>query len=213
MTPEMIFLFFGRKVMLGFVPFWQQVLSPLFYVHMLDWSMKWIFGWNCQNMLMEDKIIFYQHLFAYTSVRQIVHWFQIMRAKRFQMYDEGFSLQVGVGHLPPAYPLHQITTPLVLFDGTADSLQDVSLRTLPSVVAKYTVQGYEHLDFIWAESVGRKVWPLIVQLLNRLQVPDDISLQNGQSSSIRFEKFKRRNSSSVSRIPSPPLSDAEDVKM
>lgn len=162
---------------------------------------------------MEDKIIFYQHLFAYTSVRQIVHWFQIMRAKRFQMYDEGFSLQVGVGHLPPAYPLHQITTPLVLFDGTADSLQDVSLRTLPSVVAKYTVQGYEHLDFIWAESVGRKVWPLVVQLLNRLQVPDNISLQNGQSSSIRFEKFKRRNSSSTSRIPSPPLSDAEDVKM
>lgn len=72
MTPELVFLFFGRKVMLGFVPFWQQVLSPLYYVHMLDWSMSWIFGWHAKNMLLEDKIIFYQHLFSYTSVRQIV---------------------------------------------------------------------------------------------------------------------------------------------
>ena len=72
MTPELVFLFFGRKVMLGFVPFWREVLSPLFYVHMMDWSMRWIFGWHSQNMLLEDKIIFYQHLFSYTSVKQIV---------------------------------------------------------------------------------------------------------------------------------------------
>ena len=72
MTPELIFLFFGRKVMLEFVPFWREVLSPLFYVHMMDLSMQWIFGWHSQNMLLEDKIIFYQHLFSYTSVKQIV---------------------------------------------------------------------------------------------------------------------------------------------
>ena len=141
-----------------------------------------------------------------------------MRAKRFQMYDEGPSMQIGVGHLPPAYPLHQISSPIALFDGTADSLQDVSLRQLPAVVAKYSVQGYEHLDFLWAESVNRKVWPVIVDLLNRLQVsefdnsivPKEVLIENDSQFQVHFEKFKKRRSSkSKTRVPSPPLSDSE----
>lgn len=90
------------------------------------------------------------------------------------MFDEGPTLQVAIGHLPPAYPLHQITTPIALFDGTLDTLQDESLRHLPAVVARYTVTGYEHLDFMWAESVGRKVWPLVLRLLNRLRVRNPV---------------------------------------
>ena len=91
-----------------------------------------------------------------------------MRAKRFQMFDEGPAMKVASGHLPPEYPLKQIKTPLVLFEGTADSLQDASLKQLPSLVGKHFVEGYEHLDFIWAESVGEMVWPLIINYLNQL---------------------------------------------
>lgn len=72
MSPEVVFLLLGRNVMLGFVPFWQRVLSPRVFVYLIDSSMKWVFGWNSTNMTLEDKIIFYQHLFAYTSVKQIV---------------------------------------------------------------------------------------------------------------------------------------------
>lgn len=86
------------------------------------------------------------------------------------MFDEGPSMKVGTGHLPPSYPLHQIKTPLILFEGTADSLQDSSLKHLPALVKNYTVEGYEHLDFMWADSVGSKVWPQIIKLLNQLQV-------------------------------------------
>lgn len=156
-----------------------------------------------------------------------------MRAHRFQMYDEGPSVQVGIGHLPPAYPLHQITTPIALFDGTSDSLQDASLRHLPAVLAKYSVEGYEHLDFLWAESVHRKVWPLIVRLLNRVQIqppqsrsdPSDLSLEklrqlihSDNKMSEEIEKFlfsenklcsdmKVRRSRSNQRLLSPPSSD------
>ena len=98
------------------------------------------------------------------------HWFQIMRAKRFQMFDEGPAMKVASGHLPPAYPLNQIQTPLVLFEGTSDSLYDSSLKRLPSLTGRHDIEGYEHLDFMWAGSASEKVWPLIINYLNRLRV-------------------------------------------
>ena len=141
-----------------------------------------------------------------------------MRAKRFQMYDEGPSMEIGLGHLPPAYPLGQITTPIVLFDGTADSLHDASLRQLPAVVAKYTVQGYEHLDFLWAESLNRKVWPVIVSLLNRLEAEavqnhsaSDVLISSETPLQLHFQKFNKRRNSKA-RFPSPPSSDPEVEK-
>jgi hypothetical protein len=91
-----------------------------------------------------------------------------MRAKRFQMFDEGPAMKMASGHLPPEYPLKQIKTPLVLFEGTADSLQDASLKQLPSLVGTHFVTGYEHLDFMWAENVSEKVWPLLINYLNHL---------------------------------------------
>lgn len=87
------------------------------------------------------------------------------------MFDEGPTNKVASGHLPPAYPLNQIKTPLVLFEGTADSLQDPGLQQLPSLVGKHDIEGYEHLDFMWAESVGEKVWPQLIEHLNRLRNP------------------------------------------
>lgn len=86
------------------------------------------------------------------------------------MFDEGPAMKVGTGHLPPAYPLTQIQTPLVLFEGTADSLCDASLKHLPSLVGRHDIDGYEHLDFMWAQSVGERVWPLILKYLHQLQV-------------------------------------------
>lgn len=92
-----------------------------------------------------------------------------MRAKRFQMFDEGPAMKVGTGHLPPAYPLTQIKTPLVLFEGTSDSLQDSSLKHLPSLVGRHWISGYEHLDFMWAADVSERIWPKIVEYLHQLK--------------------------------------------
>lgn len=121
-----------------------------------------------------------------------------MRARRFQMFDESPSMKVGTGHLPPAYPLKQIKTPLILFEGTADSLQDLSLTHLPALVKNYTIEGYEHLDFMWADSVGNKVWPQIVNLLNQLQ-----SVNNSNEND--FSKSKKNSNQKA------PLSPPSDI--
>jgi len=188
LTPELVFLIFGRNVMFSFVPFWQRCLSPRAYAFTLNHTMQWLFGWHIRNIRKEDKAILFQYLFSYTSVQQIVHWFQIMRAGRFQMFDEGVSMAFAPGHVPPAYPLHQITAPLVLFEGTSDSLSDASLKSLPAVTTRVTIAEYEHLDFMWAESVGRKVWPHIVKLLDTPQkCPDLPSPPSENSDGLLFQ--------------------------
>lgn len=111
-----------------------------------------------------------------------------MRAKKFQMFDEGPAFKVSTGHLPPTYPLNQIQTPLILFEGTQDSLQDSSLKRLPSLAARHEIEGYEHLDFMWAESLSLQVWPLIINHLNRLRV----------------NKSKTKNSMTERKPISPP---------
>ena len=115
------------------------------------------------------------------------------------MFDEGPAMKLGTGHLPPAYPLTQIKTPLVLFEGTSDSLHDVSLKHLPSLVGRHCVQGYEHLDFIWAADVGEQVWPQIIKYLNQLRCvksscepispPPEISKMSKMSRKVLIEVF------------------------
>ena len=78
MSPEIVFLLFGKKAIFSFVPFWQRVFSPQTFVFFLDTSMRWMFGWHGENIKFEDKIIYYQHLFAYTSVKQIVVRYKVM---------------------------------------------------------------------------------------------------------------------------------------
>ena len=92
MSPEIIFLFFGRKIMLSFVPFWQRIFSPQTFVYFLDTSMKWMFGWHCDNIRFEDKVVYYQHLFAYTSVKQIVVSKKLRKRKRSDILMMALSL-------------------------------------------------------------------------------------------------------------------------
>lgn len=117
-----------------------------------------------------------------------------MRAKRFQMFDEGPTMKVGTGHLPPSYPLSQIKTPLVLFEGTSDSLQDSSLKHLPSLVGRHDIRGYEHLDFMWAADVNEKVWPEILKYLNQLKsiknLKQPLSPPPEYSKEVLIEAFK-----------------------
>lgn len=52
-----------------------------------------------------------------------------------------------------------ITTPITLFCGSRDNLSDVSFMraNLPNVDLNI-VEGYEHLDLIWAMTAAEEVW-------------------------------------------------------
>ncbi|GBC04496.1 hypothetical protein RclHR1_00570052 [Rhizophagus clarus] len=170
-SPNIVYLFFGRKAFLTMAMFWQKVLSPPIYTELLDKCMKFLFGWDGKNMTKEQKSVSYSHLYSFTSVKSLVHWFQIIRANKFQMYDElpPYSSSTAMGHYCQEFPTKQIKTPIGVFYGGSDSLVniDILLKQLPKPAFIKEIQPYEHLDFLWASDVHKTVFPKLFDLLNK----------------------------------------------
>ncbi|KAI9476033.1 MAG: Alpha/Beta hydrolase protein [Benjaminiella poitrasii] len=172
-APSIIYCLLGRKIFLKSVVFWQRVISPPVFVKLIDGAVRFLFGWHCKNMAEEQKLVSYQHLFSMTSVKTIVHWFQIISSGRFQMYDETPSLlpystiNSVVDHLPAKFPTKQIKTPIAIFYGSGDTLVDFDIlqANLPPLAYVKNIHHWEHMDFLWADGLEDKVFPDIVKLL------------------------------------------------
>jgi lysosomal acid lipase/cholesteryl ester hydrolase len=169
--PESIFYMFGRKAFIPSTLFWRRKLSRYRYVKIIDGMLSWIFGWRTQNLAPEEKPLLYAHIYSYTSVKIVVHWFQIMRTNKFQMFDD-YQTANGdeyIGHVLPEYQTSQIRCPIALFSGGCDMLPNLKaiLENLPqpNVVYTHIEPNYEHLDFIWGRDAKEKIFPKLINLL------------------------------------------------
>jgi len=168
-SPELIYLFFSRKIFLKSVVFWRELFSARAYTALMDFCQGSLFGWDSAHIRFMDKMIAYQHLYAFTSSKLIVHWFQIMRAGKMQMYDEGSPVQIGEGHVVPQFTLDAIRSKVALFLGGRDSLVDneyTKSHLGESVVHVTEIPDYEHLDFLWANDVDSRIYTKIIDLLS-----------------------------------------------
>lgn len=85
-SPEVIFLAFGRRSILSSTVMWQSILYPPIYVQIIDMCLSFLFNWTGNNINQNQKLAAYPHLYSLTSTKSVVHWFQIIRNKSFQMY-------------------------------------------------------------------------------------------------------------------------------
>jgi lysosomal acid lipase/cholesteryl ester hydrolase len=81
-SPEVIYLLFGRKSVLSSTLFWQRILTPATFAAVIDVATWGLFSWTSE--FLAYKSVVYRHLYSYTSVKMVVHWFQIIRTGRFQ---------------------------------------------------------------------------------------------------------------------------------
>ncbi|KAI8096736.1 Alpha/Beta hydrolase protein [Halteromyces radiatus] len=188
-APSVVYLIFGRKMPLELAMFWQRMVSPPLYVRIIDTCVKFLFGWQGNNITPEQKLVSYQHLYSPTSVKTLVHWFQIIRTGQFQMFDEmpsrlPFKRQSSVtDHVPPRFPTKQITTPMALFYGGSDLLVNFKVlsRDLPRPLAYIkSIDSWEHLDFIWAAGIEDIVFPDIIRLIDHFNPISKKHHQNGR---------------------------------
>ncbi|KAF3940584.1 hypothetical protein ABW19_dt0208958 [Dactylella cylindrospora] len=172
-SPDVIFLFFGRRSLLPSTMFWQSILYPPIFVTAIDKSLKFLFNWSCNNITFQQKLAAYAHLYSFTSVKALVHWFQIIRNKSFQMYDDDLQRPMGWGYGRSFYkvakfPTKNISAPVVLVYGGSDSLVDIGvmMSELPGHTVAKEVPHYEHLDFLWGDEVDRLVVPHVLEALD-----------------------------------------------
>ncbi|KAF7158985.1 hypothetical protein CNMCM6106_005939 [Aspergillus hiratsukae] len=173
-SPYFLFLLFGRRSILSSTPMWQTILYPPIFVRIIDASLSILFGWEGKNISRYQKLAGYLHLYSFTSTKSVVHWFQIMRHRTFQMYDDEIHAPFSVVasqrfYKPVKYPTRNIKTPVVLLYGGSDSLIDIGAmsRELPRGTVAKSIPSYEHLDFLWARDVDQQVFGHVFEALER----------------------------------------------
>ncbi|KAG7120196.1 lipase like protein [Verticillium longisporum] len=177
-SPQVLFLLFGRRSILSSATMWQSILYPPIFVKLIDYGLTFLFNWRTKNITVSQKLAAYPHLYSFTSTKSVVHWFQIIRNKSFQMYDDDvqqhMSLNTSSKYTKVAkYPTRNIKTPIVLVYGGSDSLVDIKvmLRELPSQTVATEIPHYEHLDFLWGRDVDHRVFPHVFDALDNFTDP------------------------------------------
>ncbi|KAI4258751.1 MAG: hypothetical protein L6R42_004910 [Xanthoria sp. 1 TBL-2021] len=171
-SPDVLFLAFGRRSILSSATMWQAILYPPIFVRLIDMSLAFLFNWGSKNISAHQKLAAYPHLYSFTSTKSVVHWFQIIRNKSFQMYDDDVQAPLSLGaseryYKVAKFPTRNIKTPIVLVYGGSDSLVDIDvmLRELPKHTVAKEIPHFEHLDFLWAEHVETLVHPQVFEAL------------------------------------------------
>ena len=171
-SPQVLFLLFGRRSILSSATMWQSLLYPPLFVRVIDLGLSFLFKWKTKNISTSQKLAAYPHLYSFTSTKSVVHWFQIIRNRSFQMYDDDvhppLSLRGTSKYTKVAkYPTRNIKTPIVLVYGGSDSLVDIKvmLKELPSQTVATEIPHYEHLDFLWARDVDQLVFQHVFDAL------------------------------------------------
>jgi lysosomal acid lipase/cholesteryl ester hydrolase len=172
-SPSVLFLLFGRRSILSSATMWETILYPPLFCRVMDMSLSFLFNWQTQNISTSQKLAAYPHLYSFTSTKSVVHWFQIIRNKCFQMYDDDVHQPLGVTPTTryskvAKYPTRNIRTPVVLVYGGSDSLVDIKamLKELPPQTVATEIPHYEHLDFLWARDVDTQVFQHVFDALD-----------------------------------------------
>ncbi|RDW72463.1 sterol esterase [Aspergillus mulundensis] len=173
-SPNFIFLLFGRRSILSSTTMWQTVLYPPIFMRIIDTSLSFLFNWKCKNISRSQKMAGYLHLFSFTSTKSVVHWFQIIRNRNFQFYDDEIYAPFSIAaserfYKPVKYPTKNIKTPIVLLYGGSDSLVDIDVmqKELPRGTTSKIIPKYEHLDFLWASDVSELVFGHVFEALDQ----------------------------------------------
>lgn len=183
-SPNIMYLMFGKKTLIPSATFWENIVYPPLFVRIIDLSIKVLFDWKSRNINFDSKISCYSHLYSPTSVKSVVHWFQIIRNAQFQMYDEVVSITsfVSRSFRPLNFPTKtNITVPIRLLYGGIDSLVDIErmLKLLPEKETEaYEIPNHEHLDLIWSDHVEELVISKVVGLLKN---HDRKTIMNGSA--------------------------------
>lgn len=195
-SPQVLFLLFGRRSILSSATMWETLLYPPLFSRLIDMGLSFLFGWKAKNISTSQKLAAYPHLYSFTSTKMVVHWFQIIRNKCFQMYDDDVHQPMSVSTSQKyskvaKYPTRNIRTPVVLVYGGSDSLVDIKamLRELPPQTVATEIPHYEHLDFLWARDVDAQVFQHVFDALD--------SFTDAEHSREEYDHYNRMRTESL----------------
>ncbi|OBA28733.1 alpha/beta-hydrolase, partial [Hanseniaspora valbyensis NRRL Y-1626] len=159
LQPQLLFLFFGKKILLPTATtLWPKILPINLFNLAIKYSTLFLFNWENKN-INKSQTVSFKNLYSPTSVKCIVHWFQILKTQNFQMFVSSDDLNENNNSIFEATPFPtrtNIKVPLLLVYGTSDSLVDIETlkKNLPEKTTfELPISKHEHLDIIWGDDV------------------------------------------------------------
>jgi len=119
---------------------------------------------------------------AGTSIKNLAHFLQGIRAGHFRQYDYGSHAEnlrrYGSIH-PPHFELHRLRVPTALFSGSNDALASPAdvrrlerqLRPTGAIVEWREIDNFAHLDFTWSTRAADVVYKPLCRLLQTRHLP------------------------------------------
>ncbi|NWX32542.1 LICH hydrolase, partial [Notiomystis cincta] len=131
-------------------------------------------GGSIQNMNVSRTDSYTGRYPAGTSVQNIIHWHQTIRANQFQAYDYGCKENMKKYNqtAPPVYKIEEIKIPTAVWSSGQDTLADPKdmARLLPRItnlIYHEHFPAWGHLDFLWGLDATEKMYLKIIELLKK----------------------------------------------
>jgi len=138
-------------------------------------------GTDRMNLNESRMDVYMSHTPGGTSVRNMIHWSQLVTSGKFQMFDYGPTLNIL--HYNQSTPLQYSPQnlnfpPMAFFVGGVDKLAD--LTDIKKLVDKLPQNNkpiliheellYDHLDFVWGIDAHIKIYPQIVSIAQKYSI-------------------------------------------
>ncbi|KAI9361151.1 Alpha/Beta hydrolase protein [Zopfochytrium polystomum] len=172
---------FGVKGFLPVMGVVQRWAPPMVFMTLAYHMFHYLFGWTDTNWNPANKPAYFQFTPRPQSAKLLHHWAQMGSAKVVQPFRAQHPPSPASASASPATPHYDVTAvrcPLALYYGTKDTIVDA--RRLHRecwaargrgvrLVAVEEVDGYEHMDCLWAVDAGAKVWRRVVKVLEGVE--------------------------------------------
>lgn len=117
-----------------------------------------------------------EHECAGASLKQAIHYGQLVKNRRFSQYDYGMKINLEIygSEEPPEYNLTNVVVPIAYYYGKTDIIivlkdQKDSIKLLPNVVENYLVPSSEftHMDMIMGNDAPILVNERVLKLFEK----------------------------------------------
>uniref|UniRef100_A0A8B9NCH2 AB hydrolase-1 domain-containing protein n=1 Tax=Accipiter nisus TaxID=211598 RepID=A0A8B9NCH2_9AVES len=133
-------------------------------------------GYNEKNLNMTRLDVYTSHYPDGTSVKNMIHWAQVMKSGEFKAFDYGSENPppVSLQETPPSYRVEEMPVPTAVWSGGEDwaaDWRDVRLL-LPRIAHLVTyghIPDWNHWDFIWGLDAPGRLYSSILELMEGSQ--------------------------------------------
>ncbi|ONH65234.1 Sterol esterase TGL1 [Cyberlindnera fabianii] len=168
-TPSNITKVFGSGPLLPFVNLVNKAIPLPLYKTIIDVSLGILFNTSGANISSKQKLAGYPYLFSVSSVKCVVHWFQIIRQQSFhKYYKAAVSKMTDDLWEVELFDMKNLKVPCLLVYGDADILVDIDktrqhFKQSNLDIQTIKVSGYEHMDTLWADEVLYTVFAPVLE--------------------------------------------------